>query len=186
MKCQVVVARYEESLEWTERLPYPIVVYDKGGSPPAGSRRLPNVGFEGQTFLHHFAAYYDELADVTICLQGDPRPHLQGGLKAAFDLIERITPERITYLPLACHASWQHADGSPHHPGLDEANERIWRSLKGFSPPNVWHSWYGGQFAVHRDLVHRHPQAFWESASKLIVTKNDACALERLWGHLLV
>jgi hypothetical protein len=182
MRCQLVISRYRESLEWVAELPHPAIVYDKGPCPLADAVTLPNVGFEGQTFLHHFATHYDELADVSVCLQGDPFPHLRHGVEM---VLAAVPLERITFLPMARHSSWQDPAGNPHHPGLGEANDRLWRAFKGHGPPNLWFSWYGGQFAVHRDLVRRHSREFWQRAASLVVSKNDACALERLWGHLL-
>jgi hypothetical protein len=186
MNYQFVVARYGESIEWTRGLPHPVLIYNKGIFDIEGAERLPNIGFEAQTFLHHFADRYDDLAEVTICLQGDPFPHVRGGLAAIFQAIEPIPLERFTFLPLARWGDHQRPDGLPAHAGLGPANDRLWLEAKGHLPPNLWHSWYGGQFAVHRNLIHRHPREFWRRLSQLVITKEDACALERLWGHLML
>jgi hypothetical protein len=78
---QVVVARYNEDLDWVRLLPFRnVVVYDKGdGSGGFGPGavpdwvtvvRLPNVGREGHSYLWHIHAKYDRLADVTVFLPG--------------------------------------------------------------------------------------------------------------------
>jgi hypothetical protein len=174
MKKELVVARFNESLDWLKGMPWPSRVYDKS----AGD--LPNIGFEAHTFLHHFAGHYDELAEVTVCLQGNPDPHCRNLQQA----IMEIDPGNFSFMPIARHGSWQHPDGMPHHRGLGHANERLWRLLKGCPPPGFWYSWYGGQFAVHRDRVRRYSREFWAEARDAVVTKDDACAMERLWGSL--
>ena len=59
------------------------------GTPTVCVRRLPNVGREGHTFLHHTAAEYDgdvAAAAGTAFLQGEPQPHLRF---AALDAVVR-------------------------------------------------------------------------------------------------
>lgn len=171
---QIVVARFKEDLGWLRDLPWPIEVYDKG----AGD--LPNIGFEGHTFLHHFAECYDHLDEVTVCLQGDPFPHCPDFRRQ----IEGIDPKNFSFMPIASHGRVQLPDGRPHHHGLGPANDRLWRLLKGCPPPGSWYSAYGGQFAVHRDCVRRYPVEYWRVARNAVVTKNDACAMERLWSSV--
>ncbi len=75
---QIVVARYNEDLEWLKRkdLQYPIIIYNKGDNDnfykPINSKiiNLPNLGREGQTYLHHIVENYDNLQDLTIFLPG--------------------------------------------------------------------------------------------------------------------
>lgn len=77
---QVVVARYAEDLSWLRQLPFTdVVVYDKNdrgdeshGDPPAHAvvKRLPNVGRESHTYLHHILTNWDALADVTLFITG--------------------------------------------------------------------------------------------------------------------
>lgn len=153
-------------------------VYDK-----SESGNLPNVGFEVQTFFHHFAARYDSLAEITVCLQGDPFPHLPEPLH---ETLSRIRPECFSFLPIAKHSRWQKRDGSPHHVGLGPANERMWIELTGHCPPDLWHAWYGGQFAVHRDRIMARSKAFWQRAAAAVKTKDDACAVERMWPFLFL
>lgn len=81
--CDLVVARYQESLDWLEEQ-FPsfrrIYVYNKG--PPEGMNipkhllsrvrilQLENVGRCDHTYLHHILTTYDDLADVTVFLPG--------------------------------------------------------------------------------------------------------------------
>jgi hypothetical protein len=77
---EVVVSRYNETLQWINNEPFkkhPIIVYNKGVNNEFISNanviktvNLPNVGRESHTYLYHIINNYDNLADVTIFLPG--------------------------------------------------------------------------------------------------------------------
>lgn len=99
----LVVARYEESLNWLRKVPpaWHITVYDKGASQGDPSilpafrkadskaevervklQALPNVGREAHTYLHHITSRLasqplgsEPLAEVTVFCQGRPFDH---------------------------------------------------------------------------------------------------------------
>eukprot|EP00932_Pfiesteria_piscicida_P009769 SRR837773.2056.p1 GENE.SRR837773.2056~~SRR837773.2056.p1 ORF type:complete len:342 (+),score=46.74 SRR837773.2056:135-1028(+) len=94
----MVVARYDEDLQWATKVAariderglagkVAITVYNKGQpwalpknytSRVLRFRTLPNLpeGREGHTFLTHVATHYDSVADTTAFLQGSPATHL--------------------------------------------------------------------------------------------------------------
>lgn len=175
-KIEIVVAHYNENLDWLDGINQRKTIYSK-----AAGGDLQNVGFEAQTFLHHFAARYDDLADVTVCLQGNPFPHIDQPLAK---IIESINHEDFSFMPISAFYSWQDRDGNPDHVGLRESNEKMWQHFKKCKPPEKWFSSYGGQFAVHRDLIHARSQKYWGEAAEIVLTKNDACAVERMWHQI--
>ncbi|ETI21955.1 hypothetical protein G647_06025 [Cladophialophora carrionii CBS 160.54] len=72
----IVIAHYNESLDWLSSYGNVASVYSKGQSPPNPSlyretQALPNWGRESHTYLHHIVHNYDSLADVTLFLQGN-------------------------------------------------------------------------------------------------------------------
>jgi hypothetical protein len=76
---EVVVARYAEDLSWIRNIPFlankAITIYNKGDPlknkiPGAKIEKLPNIGREGHTYLHHIIENYDNLADITMFLPG--------------------------------------------------------------------------------------------------------------------
>lgn len=178
MRKQVIIAKFEENCGWADQLTVPYYIYDKGKG------ELPNVGFEAHTFFHHFAEHYYELAEVTMCLQGDPFPHWKGGVERLNSVLDGIDPDRFSYVPISNRDRLQFPDGRPHHEGLGDALSRMWNALLGHPPPDLWHCWYGGQFVVHRNLIHNRPQSFWKLARDTTRSKEDACAVERMWGHI--
>lgn len=73
-KIEIVVARYNENLDWLKLLPknFKITVYNKGlDDIDVPSIKLPNVGRESHTYLQHIISNYDNLSDKTIFCQGD-------------------------------------------------------------------------------------------------------------------
>ena len=72
----IVVARYNECLEWTKQFLNKII-YNKGTSLTYDFNQilLDNVGREGHTYYKHIYDNYDNLADYTIFLQGNPLDH---------------------------------------------------------------------------------------------------------------
>ena len=66
---QIVVARYNEDVEWTRRYPN-VIIYNKGEKLEGFDNvvELPNVGREGHTYYKHITDNYDNLCDHTIFL----------------------------------------------------------------------------------------------------------------------
>ena len=77
---EIVVARYNEDLEWLREKPYntlPVIIYNKGPNqdfykPPLLKKivKLPNVGVCDHTYIYHIIENYDNLSNVTIFLPG--------------------------------------------------------------------------------------------------------------------
>ena len=73
MKTLVVVSKYNEDVSWTEKIIHDVLIYDKSNSPIPNSIGRPNVGRESETLLNYIITHYNNLPDITIFLQGDPR-----------------------------------------------------------------------------------------------------------------
>lgn len=74
----IVIARYNENLDWA--LPYNdiSIVYNKGPDDLSGFinlHKIINVGREGHTYLYYIITNYNNLPKRTIFLQGDWFPH---------------------------------------------------------------------------------------------------------------
>ena len=104
MKTEIVVARYNENLDWLKKIKkskdLKITVYNKGNNDinvPFIS--LANIGRESHTYLYHIINNYDNLADQTIFCQGDSIFHSPGFL----DLINKY---RKKFEPVQPLSSW--------------------------------------------------------------------------------
>ncbi|KAI4132809.1 MAG: hypothetical protein LQ338_000513 [Usnochroma carphineum] len=75
LEFEIVVAHYYEDLSWLKQSGAECCVYSKGGNKnapelPFAFEPLPNIGREGHTFLYHIVNNYDNLAEVTLFVQG--------------------------------------------------------------------------------------------------------------------
>ena len=75
----IVVARYEEDVQWTEAYSDICTLYNKGSSKPNAALpfviRLENTGREGHTYLYHIISNYESLSANLVFTQADPFPH---------------------------------------------------------------------------------------------------------------
>ncbi len=108
-KLEIVVARYNEDLEWLKKIPkeYKITIYNKGlddikNIPSSATiTKLPNIGRESHTYLYHIIENYDKLADKTVFCQGDSIFHSPDFLKLlkSTKYFEPIQPMSAYYWP---------------------------------------------------------------------------------------
>jgi len=75
----LVVAAYQENLDWIKQVNHPTIIYNKNDQPinttNAKVVQLANIGRESHSYLHHITTNYDSLADITIFSQGNPFKH---------------------------------------------------------------------------------------------------------------
>lgn len=76
MKYSIIVARYNEDLEWTKKFSN-VIIYNKGNPLSNDYKQifLKNVGREGHTYYKHIYDNYDNLTEYIIFLQGNPFDH---------------------------------------------------------------------------------------------------------------
>jgi hypothetical protein len=72
----IIVARYNENVEWSKLFPN-VIIYNKGDKLDNSYNEifLNNVGREGHTYYKYICDNYENLADYTIFLQGTPFDH---------------------------------------------------------------------------------------------------------------
>jgi hypothetical protein len=76
MTISIIVARYNENVEWTKQFPN-VYIYNKGTPLGDGYNEilLDNVGREGHTYYKYICNNYENLEDYIIFLQGNPFDH---------------------------------------------------------------------------------------------------------------
>jgi hypothetical protein len=188
MTKELVVARYNEELNWLKRVPneFRVVVYDKGEAPAPGATVLPNIGREAHTYLHHIVTRYDVLADATVFCQGKPFDH-------AFDFHKSLralaTNEFGDFVPFGHIVDTDDAQGrllftrwSKNDDGRELDMRGFHRALFGNDGPGEYTFRLGAQFAITRDLIRRRPRDFYERALRVSVDFPDAAhCFERSW-----
>ena len=208
MPFEIVVAHYNENLEWLQDFSDEVTVYSKGNLPAKGFERvsqLPNIGREGHTFLHHIVSRYDSLADTTLFLQGDiyawnegTPPHTQLSLA---ELRERsLSLKGISANGFGVSGRFNLWDGMQWDKDPKRWLERRGKGMRmsDLTPGQFWHfifgtdhpdsiAWTGsGIFAVTSETLRRHPLCFWENLlgyfEKLAhANPEEGHFLERFW-----
>lgn len=194
MTIDLVVARYLEDLAWLRRVPRTVrvFVYDKSDASSATAIPLPNVGREAHTYLHHFESRFEELADLTICVQGKPfdhAPDLHKRLRALAEGRETVADFRWFGFLLdeddaAGARLFQTWSKNPERRPLDMAG--FWREVFGADPMPERFVFFGGaQFAVTRACARRNTRAFYARAREIAARFPDgAHCFERVWDRV--
>jgi len=71
---KLVVAHFNESLDWVNDSSFESIIYHKGNNCTF-ENCLPNIGREAHTYLTYIYDNYDRLTDYTIFCQGKPHDH---------------------------------------------------------------------------------------------------------------
>lgn len=78
MSKAIVVARYNENLDWLNQFKnFKIYIYNKGDFLKNQYKQLPNKGREGHTYFTHIVENYNHLDDVLFFSQGNPKDHVK-------------------------------------------------------------------------------------------------------------
>jgi hypothetical protein len=75
---ELVVARYNENINWVSAYNDIATVYNKGEDDILNIKKvvkIPNVGREGNTYLYHIINNYGSLKEKTVFSQGNPFDH---------------------------------------------------------------------------------------------------------------
>ena len=197
-RCELVVAWYKEDVSWIRQRGFEssTTLYAKGGGDvearcsPSRTVELPNVGREGHTYLAHILQNYDDLADVTFFLQGDPVFHCP----QIFDLVDRqrdangaseefppmMNPGKLyTVHDFHCHY-WSQGRC---------VMQKMYRELfvDGAVASSEFTFGSGAIMSVTRDGIRARSLAFWQRCMSYVdhhVDPQEGYALERIWGLL--
>ena len=88
----IVIARYNENIEWVNSLNCDYLVYNKGGHVDKDYIPLPNDGREAETFLRYIRDNYQNLPDIVGFVQGNPFDHCPDAIELInnFDTLEDV------------------------------------------------------------------------------------------------
>lgn len=162
MKLCIVVARYNETLEWTKNFSN-VIVYNKGNplSDDFNHIVLNNVGREGHTYYKHIYDNYDNLTDYIIFLQGNPfdhSPNIISNLNKYVNNKElNIDFEFLSERVLKCNLK-----GCPHHRIDKLPLIETYEKLFGERNENMNFIFgAGAQFIVSKKKILQRPKEFY-------------------------
>ena len=171
----IVVARYNEDLEWTKQFSN-VIIYNKGTPLTNYFNQilLNNVGREGHTYYKHIYDNYDNLPDYTIFLQGNPFDHSPNIISNLNNYINNkylsIDFEFLSETISNCNLT-----GCPHHPGLPliETYEKLFGERK----KNMEFKFgAGAQFIVSKKKILQRSKEFYLKIVKIL--ENDINPIE--------
>lgn len=183
MKLDLVVARYKEDISWVSKIKnkeIEIKIYNKFD----GENLLPNVGREAHTYLYHIIKNYDDLADFTIFVQGNPFDHAPNFLK---ELEINDFQNDLCFFGngiINCDVNSQ-PHGKIDNEFIPVGLHYEWLTLQ--KSPQFFVSIAGAQFGLSKRNIKRYTKKFYERAIKSVDYDNftvEAHCFERSWGCL--
>ena len=169
MSFSIIVARYNENVEWTKQFSN-VIIYNKGNELDNGYNKvlLNNVGREGHTYYKHIYDNYDNLTDYTIFLQGNPFDHSPNiiysvnkyinnkDLKIEFDFLS----EQIhnSSLDLECSRYWQCKN-------IHKNWERVF-GVNGIKQECIFGA--GAQFIVSKNKILQNTKEFYKNIIQIL------------------
>ena len=193
LEYQIVVARYNENINYLSLFKDIMIVYNKGDTKiPSifNSINLPNVGRESHTYLYHIIQNYDTLANRTLFIQGRIDDHKLLPIIEYFipnEFVGKLSKNNIQYIKFAIKHEGKylkelisgHMKRSKYTPyefinkiGIDISK------IKEFDM--VW----GANFCVSKELIHRKPKEFYEDIIKYVhydINPEEGHFFERAW-----
>ena len=187
MTIDLVLARFNEDVSWIPELTADLqtVIYNKGDGPEP---RLPNVGREAHTYLHHMVRRYTTLADWTFFTQADPLPHCPN-----FDYIVSTWPDSYRNSAFYVAPDQNFFSDQPvrfiekEPMGDDALNDcaGLWGELFESPMPEGIVFAPGAIFAITREKLLTRSLAFYQRALELAATRpRGPWEFERIWAYL--
>jgi hypothetical protein len=167
---EIVVAKYREDVAWIDAVAANVTLYSKDAADTGKYPVLANLGREGGTYLHHIVNHYDDLADRTLFLQGDPFPH------PLLALVDYTTdPAPFTCAACECSHIEDPIPWSSPLQRIDRPPMEAFLRLIECDPNMTSFQWVqGAQFASSREQIRRRPldyyRRLWEVTQQEWVT----------------
>jgi len=170
----IVVARYNENIEWTKQFTN-VIIYNKGNKlTDYNDIILNNVGREGHTFYKYIYDNYDKLENYTIFLQGNPFDHSPNIIN---DLNNYINNNNLSieFDFLSDKILDSNLSGCRHHSNLPliDTYEKLFNERKESMEITFG---AGGQFIVSKKNILKRPKDFYYKIIEIL--QNDINPIE--------
>jgi len=148
----IIVARYNENVEWTKQFPN-VIIYNKGKELDNSYKEvlLNNVGREGHSYYTYICDNYEKLEDYTIFLQGTPFDHSPNIIS---NLNKYINNKELSI-------DFEFLSEQIHHSSLDLESSIYWQCK------NIHRNWKR-VFGVNSD----NQECIFGAGAQFIVSKN--------------
>ncbi len=172
MLIKIVVSRYNEDIEWTNKLEN-VIIYNKGNELLDKKTKhkiinLPNVGKEGHTYYQYIYDNYDNLDDYTIFLQGNPFDHSPKLFENIKYLEENIIQNNIQFKLLSEWIITISLEGCSCHKDLPlkKVYKKLFPNKEEITEQFQFGA--GAQFIVSKELILKRPKDFYLNIINLL------------------
>lgn len=202
MSYKIIVARYNENIDWLKDEMKNCIIYNKG-KPLGLDNEIPlkNVGRESETYLNYVIENYNDLPDVVVFTQAKIADHRGGddvnyliNLKDYALIYGKSNPMKHYQTTKNCcwDREWNLNNGQYFLPDFYRNNNRItfceWFK-QNINPiyPNPICIYMNGLFAVKKEIILKHPVEYYK---KLIIELNhhinptEGHFFERSWYYI--
>lgn len=163
-KMTMIVARYDENLDWLKEVPWNYIVLNKGRKLPAWIKnqvKLQNIGREAHSYLTYIINHYGNLPYYAIFVQGNPFDH-------STRLIKKINDfhGRNNFLPLSDRILYSDGNGYPNHSGLritESASKFFLDDIENFEFPA------GAQFIASKRAILFHSKMTYRKLRDFLI-----------------
>lgn len=207
----IVIAHYKENLCWLPKSDeYKYFIYSKYYDEDLAyqrlfakynieTKKLPNLGREGHTYLQHIIDYYDEICanpeKVTVFLQGRLNDHLHNyDFQEEARFIKGIIEEaKLTGKSSNSAKSWNFNQDSahPYFKALVCSNKyngyfKDWFEEYISVYPTTVRWWVAALFAIRNDFISCRPKEYYQKLLNCLLDVNPETVyfLERAWWHI--
>jgi hypothetical protein len=210
VEIEIVVSRYNEKLDWlnnAEFAKHAAIVYNKGPNDDFTKAvninkviKLPNVGREAHTYLHHIINNYYNLADVTVFLPGSNND--QRKMSKSTDLMKALETHKDTVFVghrlkdlkqidyYKTYTGW--SSSNPENSNINPENKLEPAKIQPFGKwheemfPNVYNTTTTGFaiLAIARHDIIQHPIQYYKTLIKELETSSNPEVghyFERAW-----
>jgi hypothetical protein len=203
---QIVIAHYNESLDWLKPYTQNCNIYSKGEPAPPSpyhhSQILPNIGRETHTYLTYIVTNYTSLPPHLLFLQGNIHDinngtpaHTSLPLSSLISQILTLAPKST--LPIGLTHTFSSWSAIPYLPSWLQRRGatlkrshltpgQFWERIFHSPPPKSVRFVQGACFGVTREAILGRPRGFWEGVLGYFeelneVNPEEGHFMERFW-----
>jgi len=196
MSYKIIVARYNEDINWLKMEIENCIIYNKGNKLGLTNEIiLENVGREAETYLHYIIDNYYNLPDVVIFTQGNISDHRgSNNIHILINLlVEALRNGKSNCFQDNCPENWNVNDGKTYY--LNENyknNEKIsfgeWfkRHINSEYPTPLLLYW-NAIFAVQKKLILKHSLDYYKNLILEVnhhINPTEGHFFERSWFYI--
>lgn len=207
MHIKIIVARYNENIEWINPLKHYCIFINKG--EPLNIENefcIENVGRESHSYLWYIINNYENLPDIVAFIQGNIEDHIEMNNITYMQSIIKQAGVYGKSMPTAIHdyitnpsmngelgPVWNYKNGNWYYPSHQYLNGHPMIFYDWFTQhvkpvyPNPMYFYMNGIFAVKKELILRNTKEFYINLIKQVdhnIGPGEGNFLERSWFHI--